>query len=315
MNKTEIKQCINETIVPNNEHGITAESLNLILNEMVDNSGEGGSGDGALRVIVPDMVAIGPEFIAMGELSLASWEEVKPIIEAEGIDVSEYDAIVKAAFEHNANVAQQIIAKAKAGQGASVVLDQTPYLTANLTFVLQEMAEYIEEYATCGVQPAGLLMQYVKFNLENEPDDFVCTIAPTGNIYLDGMNMTYPSNMLIQLNLDGSLLFEVTEEEQPSSGSGVVTFYTNPSGEITEEQKEKNVEAFSKYAAGIPISAIVNNEGQEATYYPFATAYQENKDVASELSFIVCSFPIKMANGDFAAMIFYEDGSVVMQME
>ena len=44
MNKTEIKQCINETIVPNNEHGITAESLNLILNEMVDNSGETGSG-------------------------------------------------------------------------------------------------------------------------------------------------------------------------------------------------------------------------------------------------------------------------------
>lgn len=44
MNKTEIKQCINETIVPNNEHGITAESLNLILNEIVDNSGEGGSG-------------------------------------------------------------------------------------------------------------------------------------------------------------------------------------------------------------------------------------------------------------------------------
>ena len=44
MNKTEIKQCINETIVPNNEHGITAESLNLILNEMVDNSGEAGSG-------------------------------------------------------------------------------------------------------------------------------------------------------------------------------------------------------------------------------------------------------------------------------
>ena len=46
MNKTEIKQCINETIVPNNEHGITAESLNLILNEMVDNSGETGSGGG-----------------------------------------------------------------------------------------------------------------------------------------------------------------------------------------------------------------------------------------------------------------------------
>lgn len=46
MNKTEIKECINNTIVPNGEQGITAESLNLILNEMVDNSGEPGSGGG-----------------------------------------------------------------------------------------------------------------------------------------------------------------------------------------------------------------------------------------------------------------------------
>lgn len=44
MNKNELKECINNTIVQNDERGITAESLNLILNEMVDNSGEGGSG-------------------------------------------------------------------------------------------------------------------------------------------------------------------------------------------------------------------------------------------------------------------------------
>lgn len=52
MNKTEIKQCINETIVPNNEHGITAESLNLILNEMVDNSGEAGGNDDGIKNFV-----------------------------------------------------------------------------------------------------------------------------------------------------------------------------------------------------------------------------------------------------------------------
>lgn len=44
MTKNEIKECINSTIVSNDDKGITAESLNLILNEIVDNSGEGGNG-------------------------------------------------------------------------------------------------------------------------------------------------------------------------------------------------------------------------------------------------------------------------------
>lgn len=256
MAKQDVLDAINSTIVQNDIKAITAQSLNNVLTMMVENAGEGGgSGDGALRVIVPDMMAIGPEFIAMGELSLASWEEVKPIIEAEGIDVSEYDAIVKAAFEHNANVAQQIIAKAKAGQGVSVVLDQTPYLTANLTFMLQEMAEFIEEYAICGVQPAGLLMQYVKFNLENEPDDFVCTIAPTGNIYLDGMDITYPSNMLISLNLDGSLIFEHIEEDDINN-KGVLTFYADNTGTITNDQKTHNANSYRKFKEDDTIYAV-----------------------------------------------------------
>jgi hypothetical protein len=56
-------------------------------------------------------------------------------------------------------------------------------------------------------------------------------------------------------------------------------------------------------------------EGQEGTYYPFTTSHQENKDGASGLSFIACNFPLKKSNGNYAAMLFYEDGSVVMQME
>ena len=70
MNKTEIKQCINETIVPNNEHGITAESLNLILNEMVDNSGEAGSGgsDDGEEIFVFQYPFILQEFDGFDEL-------------------------------------------------------------------------------------------------------------------------------------------------------------------------------------------------------------------------------------------------------
>ena len=50
MNKVEIIEAINSTIVTNGQKGITAESLANILIEMVESSGEGGSGDGSLRV-------------------------------------------------------------------------------------------------------------------------------------------------------------------------------------------------------------------------------------------------------------------------
>lgn len=321
MTKAEIIEAINATIAPNGIKGITAESLNNVLTMMTENAGEGGSGDGALKVIVPELTLIGLELVNIGEFSPTSWEETKSAYEQSmGVDLSEYDAAVKASFEHNANVAQQILEKGKAGQGVSVVLDQTPYfpVTVNLMFQLYPyMAAVCEDFAMCAVQPAGLSLQYLNVTPEGDTmtggDMFECVLAPAGNISIDGWGMTYPSNILIYLNLDGSLTFTPIEEEQPSSGSGVV-FYTTLSGEITEEQKEKNVAAFSKYAAGIPVSVIVNEE-VEATYHPFVTMYQENKDGASGLSFIACNFPIKKSGGSYAAMLFYEDGSVVMQME
>jgi hypothetical protein len=315
MAKQDVLDAINATIAPNNIKGITAESLNNVLTMMTENAGEGGSGDGALRVIVPELVMLGGELVDFGELSPASWEEIKSLAEADGVDMSEYDAVIKTSFEHNANVAQQIIEKGKAGQGVSVVLDQTPYFSPAMNAVLQmnpETAAFYEDFAFCGVQPAGLYMQYTKPTPEGEAmvggDVFDCVLAPTGNTDIDGMSTAYPSNMLIFLNLDGSLTFIPIEEEQPSSGSGVV-FYTTLSGEITEEQKEKNVASFSKYAAGIPVSVIVTNEGVDATYHPFVTMTDAVSDYLS------CSFPIKKSDGSYAAMLFYEDGSVVMQME
>lgn len=269
MAKQDILDAINATIAPNNIKGITAQSLNNVLTMMAENAGEGGgSGDGALRVIVPDMLLLGPEIVAMGELSPASWEEIKSLLEQMGTDPSEYDAVVKASFEHNANVAQQILEKAKAGQGVSVVLDQTPYCPAAINVSLQmdpAMAAVVEEFAVCAVQPAALFMQYMNATPEGEAmvggDMFDCVLAPAGYIDFDGMDTTYPSNMLILLNLDGSLHFEVIEEEQPSSGSGVVTFYV-PSGEtVTDEEKAKNAEAFNSYQVGSMV-VVCDNASQ-----------------------------------------------------
>ena len=225
MAKQDVLDAINATIVPNGTKAINADSLRNLLTMMVENAGEGGSGDGALRVIVPDTMALGQMIAEAGELSPSSWVAMRPELESAlgGVDLSEYDAVVNASFAHNANVAQQIIEKGKAGQGVSVVLDQMPYSSALISLMVQaqpDMEALIEEASMGGVQPAGLLLQYVNATPEGEVttggDMFYCVLVPIGNISIDGMNETYPSNMLIYLNLDGSLSFMEIESETES---------------------------------------------------------------------------------------------------
>lgn len=219
MAKQDVLDAINATIVENGQKGITAQSLNNVLTMMTENAGEGG---GALRVIVPEMQMLGGVIVNSGELSPTSWETMKPQMEVGmGLDLSEYDAVVNASFAHNADVAQQILEKARAGQGVSVILDQTPYSSTliSLMFQMQPDTEaLIEETVMGGVQPTGLSLQYMKPTPAGEAllggSKFTCTLVPTGYINdTDSGIVNYPSDMIITLNLDGSLAFTKPESE------------------------------------------------------------------------------------------------------
>lgn len=285
MAKQDVLDAINATIVENGQKGITAQALNNVLTMMAENAGEGGgSGDGVLKVIVPEMMMLGQMIAEAGELSPSSWAAMRLELEAHlVVDLSEYDAVVKASFEHNATVAQQLLEKGKAGQGVLVVLDQTPYSQAYMDIMVQmapEVATVVESFVGGAVQPAGLFMQYIKPTPEGEAmvmeSGFTCALAPAGNIYLDGMNMTYPSNMQIILGLDGSLTFTPIEEEEPSSG--VVTFYVDAAGgELSSEYKSKNVEAYNAYKHGtlVSIVAIMNGE-PVSTITPISISQNED---------------------------------------
>lgn len=308
MAKQDVLDAINATVAPNNIKGITAESLNNVLTMMAENAGEGGSGDGALRVIVPNMMVIGPEIVAMGELSPASWEEMKSLLEQSGIDPSEYDAVVKASFEHNANVVQQILEKGKAGQGVSVILDQTPYSTAVINYLSQvepEMVALCEEFSFCIVQPAGLFMQYMNATPEGEAtligDVFDFVLVPTGNTAFYGVSMGYPSNMLIYLNLDGSLTFTQIEEEQPSSGSGVVTFYMpqDPSSP-TSEETENNKAAYASFMSAKEKSIVkIYSRTEELGSVPFMIKVEEDDG-----EMVIILTVVKEENGTFVPLKF-----------
>lgn len=226
MAKQDVIDAINATIVSNGSKAINADSLRNLLIMMTENTGEGGgSGDGALRIIVPELMAFGNLMIESG-FSPASWAEFKPLIEQEmpGIDLTEYEAAINAAFAHNANVAQQIIAKAKEGKGVLVMIDQTPLLASVMTSLLQAQGiiDMVEEMAGSASQPAGLTLQYMKPvpGAEAElPFEFTCIISPAGET-ADEYYPNYPSDVLIYLQQDGTLVFEQkASEEAGESGT------------------------------------------------------------------------------------------------
>lgn len=64
MAKQDALDAINATIVENNQKGITAQSLKNVLITMVENAGEGGSGDGSLRVYGLCELPLNSEIIA-----------------------------------------------------------------------------------------------------------------------------------------------------------------------------------------------------------------------------------------------------------
>lgn len=220
MTKQDVLDAINETMVPNGIKAINADSIRNLLTMMMEFIGEGGSGDGALRVIVPELQILGPVIVEAGEFSPTSYAATKEAMSAEmpGLDWSEYDAAVTAAFEHNAAVVQQLIARAKTGQGISVVLDQTPLLTPAFNIEMAtapDVAAMCDEIVAIDTQPASCNMSYTKTTAEGEAmigeaEFMSCLIAPTGAINHESAGtLNYPSTMLIELQLDGSLVFGV----------------------------------------------------------------------------------------------------------
>lgn len=227
MAKQDVIDAINATIVENGNKGITADSLRNLLIMMAENAGEGGSGsgDGALRVIVPETMLLGLTIAEAGELSPSSWAAMRTEVEAEiGLDLSEYEAVINDSFTHNANVLQQILAKTKAGQGVSIVLDQTPYfpVATNISLAMNpESASLISESLFSAAQPAGFMMNYIKPVPEAEAffggEQLDCTLVPAGGIFTESLGfVNYPSNMTITLLSDGSLLFTPNETDTES---------------------------------------------------------------------------------------------------
>lgn len=232
MTKDELKAMVDETIVANGQKGITAESLNNALTEIISAAGEGGgSGDGLLRVIVPDLLFFYPMFAETGNFTPAVWAEIKA--SAEGEDISVLDAAINEAFAHNAGVYKTIKEKAIAGEGCLVLLDQTPLGNAAAEFQYGTGSS-IDNYIISTSQPACVLYQWIDFSETAEAagstDMEIMGLIP---LTVDEEHLLqYPSYVAPVFQADGGLIFTLVNQ----------TLYlpTDSSVVLTDEQKAQN---------------------------------------------------------------------------
>lgn len=179
MNKSEIVEAINSTIVSNGQKGISAESLNLILNEMVnvtedvvEEEEKPNVGDGALRILIPDDMSFGPMFFnpttfmgpdmpegfTPGLFSQSNYEILKQFmlneINSELESGDEFNAMlyqmyldlfntldikIPEMFAHNAEVYNILMDKLENGEGAYLLMDQSLLSTEFLKMQLNLM--------------------------------------------------------------------------------------------------------------------------------------------------------------------------------
>lgn len=248
MAKQDVLDAINATIVENGQKGITAQTLNNVLTMMTENAGGGGSGDGALRIMVPDtMSGVHEEFILAGEFSPAIWEQVKAEIAGSGIplDVSSYDAAFSACFAHNAEVYQSILTKVKSHEGTFAILDQSLSMAVSykMMMIKPEVPGAIEkidvssgQLALCvGIHLVPAEGYEEMLGQESEP---MIMIAPLHGQPDMG---TYPPELIMILMPDGSIILDA------SAMSGY-QFYIPKSSNVslTSEQKSAN-QSFKSY--------------------------------------------------------------------
>lgn len=247
MAKQDVLDAINATIAPNNIKGITAESLNNVLTMMTENAGEGGSGDGALRIMVPDtMLGIHEGFITAGEFSPTIWEQMKA--EAANFpvpgDIAAWDETFSACFAHNAEVYQSILTKVESHEGTFAILDQSLSMAVSYKMVIdldlpgaiEKIDVSLGQLALC----AGMHMVPAEGYEEmlgpgGEP---MIMINP---LYGQPDVDAYPPELMMVLMPDGSIIFDV------STPTGY-QFYIPESSDVslTSEQKSAN-KSFKSY--------------------------------------------------------------------
>lgn len=196
----EVIDAINGTIVSNNVKGITADSLRNLLLLMAENSGGSGSGDGALRVMIPN----GAAAVEEGATEVDFNHETVAMIAAE---IPELAEVCEEMFAHNAKVYAQLMEKVNACEGVSVIVDASKFAKTYMGLGTSLMGGG-EIYGMMLSEP--VLVNGLDSTLE--PSTTGMSTGVSFNAFNKEISILAPFDSVFLLE-DGSLKFVINQEE------------------------------------------------------------------------------------------------------
>ena len=259
MAKQDVLDAINATIVENGQKGITAQALNNVLTMMTENAGEGGgSGDGVLRIMVPDVMLLAP--LCFGSKAIGdgftpeTWalfqSELESIISSTDMGDAEKELfetyltsmneIVPAMFAHNAKVYTELLAKAKSKEGVMVLVDQS--------------ASYAPAFRLMSIRAIDIDISAsapAMCNILNAPiwDEPLIAFVPISDYDI------YNPNSQFALNPDGSIVCESTSYQLYIPNSDVVL---NDEQMLSNQLLASNLRSWNIDLSNVKIYSIAN---------------------------------------------------------
>lgn len=230
MAKKEVHEAIDATMVPNGVKAINADSVRNLLHMMTDNAGEGGGGDGGVKVyaLLPDLIydMIG-ENIGTVEMTPESWAEIKAMVEAvnPGFIPPELDTAMEEAFAANAEVYKTMMQKAKDGVSTYAVIDFGKLFGEFIVIDIPEYAGMVDcsagVLASAGATNIAGLEQFVSFCpsnlgafLDNPAyDNLMLVLLPNGGYIWDDMSGT-SADYSLNIPVEGATLPEGYYKEE-----------------------------------------------------------------------------------------------------
>lgn len=228
MAKKDVHEAIDATIVPNGVKAINADSVRNLLHMMTDNAGEGGGGDGGVKVYaLPPSVVF--DIFGGEEVTPESWAEIKAMVEAvdPGFIPPELDTAMEEAFAANAEVYKTMMQKAKDNTGTYAVIDMGKLMEGLVIMDLPESGSLINYSvgvlaSAMAMDMAGLdrIVQFIPSSFgramsEAQMNNMMLVLLPNGGyIWEDAYSIVDSADYNLNIPVEGATLPEGYYKEE-----------------------------------------------------------------------------------------------------
>lgn len=278
MAKQEVLDAINATVAPNNIKGITADSLRNVLTLMAENAGS-GSGEGALRVMVPmDMFADADAIET--DFTPESWETMK-----QGLDVlapglsAALDPVVEELFRHNAEVYPLLMEKGAKNEGVMCLLDGSAWLKEMMVaFAMTEGAALSFNAFSLSTPSAAMI-------IETEPAEMAAEMAIPAGLNIKPLSHNDINGIspftAVELRADGTVrmyidAYDIDYVYVPENDEGVLSDNQKAINALWKQQGDYSAinevrlcDSYSTYSAGNKTVASKHGEVHYLQYLQY----------------------------------------------